>query len=43
MGSPERGCRGQAGGRQRVEALGVPLTSLLILQDLKDLKGQPDA
>ena len=30
-------------GRQRVEALGVPLTTLLTLQDLKDLKGNPDA
>jgi len=35
--------RQEDGGRARVEALGVPLTSLLTLQDLKDLKGQPDA
>ena len=35
--------RQEDNGRQRVEALGVPLTSLLTLQDLKDLKGQPDA
>src|SRR5438034_10055838 len=35
--------RQEDGGRQRVEALGVPLTSLLTLQDLKDLKGKPDA
>ncbi len=35
--------RQEDGGRQRVEALGVPLTSLLTLQDLKDLKGDPDA
>jgi orotate phosphoribosyltransferase len=34
--------RQEHNGRQRVEALGVPLTSLLILQDLKDLKGKPD-
>jgi len=34
--------RQEDGGRARVEALGVPLTSLLTLQDLKDLKGQPD-
>jgi orotate phosphoribosyltransferase len=33
--------RQEDGGRQRVEALGVPLTSLLTLQDLKELKGQP--
>ena len=36
------GDRQEDNGRQRVEALGVPLTSLLTLQDLKDLKGQPD-
>lgn len=30
-------------GRQRVEAMGVPLVSLLTLQELKDLKGKPDA
>src|SRR5438128_11776303 len=36
------GDRQGAGGRARVEALGVPLTSLLTLQDLKNLKGQPD-
>jgi len=35
--------RQEDNGRQRVEALGVPLTSLLTLQDLKDLKGHPDA
>ena len=35
--------RQEDGGRQRVEVLGVPLTSLLTLQDLKDLKGKPDA
>ena len=35
--------RQEDNGRQRVEALGVPLTSLLTLQDLKDLKGTPDA
>lgn len=35
--------RQEDNGRQRVEALGVPLTSLLTLQDLKDLKGKPDA
>jgi len=35
--------RQEDGGRQRVEALGVPLTSLLTLQDLKDLKGKPDS
>ncbi len=35
--------RQEDGGRQRVEALGVPLTSLLTLTDLKALKGQPDA
>ena len=35
--------RQEDGGRQRVEALGVPLTSLLTLEDLKDLKGKPDA
>src|SRR6266849_205017 len=35
--------RQEDGGRQRVEALGVPLTSLLTLQDLKNLKGKPDA
>jgi orotate phosphoribosyltransferase len=35
--------RQEDNGRQRVEALGVPLTSLLTLQDLKDLKGRPDA
>jgi orotate phosphoribosyltransferase len=29
-------------GRQRVEAAGVPLTSLLTLQDLKDMKGEPN-
>jgi len=34
--------RQEDGGRVHVEALGVPLTSLLTLQDLKDLKGQPD-
>ena len=34
--------RQEDNGRQRVEALGVPLTSLLTLQDLKDLKGHPD-
>ncbi|OGW88649.1 MAG: orotate phosphoribosyltransferase, partial [Nitrospirae bacterium RIFCSPLOWO2_12_FULL_63_8] len=33
--------RQEDNGRQRVEALGVPLTSLLTLQDLKDLKGKP--
>ena len=35
--------RQEDGGRQRVEALGVPLTGLLTLKDLKDLKGHPDA
>jgi len=35
--------RGEDNGRRRVEALGVPLTSLLTLQDLKNLKGKPDA
>ena len=35
--------RQEDNGRQRVEALGVPLTSLLTLQDLKELKGAPDA
>ena len=35
--------RQEDGGRQRVEALGVPLTSLLTLKDLKDLKGHPDS
>jgi orotate phosphoribosyltransferase len=35
--------RQEDNGRQRVEALGVPLTSLLTLQDLKELKGHPDA
>ncbi len=34
--------RQEDSGRQRVEALGVPLSSLLTLQDLKDLKGHPD-
>jgi len=34
--------RQEDGGRARVEALGVPLTSLLTLQELKNLKGQPD-
>ena len=34
--------RQEDGGRARVEALGVPLTSLLTLQDLNNLKGQPD-
>ena len=34
--------RQEDNARQRVEALGVPLTSLLTLQDLKDLKGHPD-
>lgn len=34
--------RQEDGGGQRVEALGVPLTSLLTLQDLKDCKGHPD-
>jgi orotate phosphoribosyltransferase len=34
--------RQEDNGRQRVEALGVPLTSLLTLQDLKELKGKPD-
>jgi len=34
--------RQEGGGRARVEALGVPLTSLLTLQELKNLKGQPD-
>ena len=34
--------RQEENGRQRVEALGVSLTSLLTLQDLKDLKGRPD-
>ena len=33
--------RQEEGGRQRVEALGIPLTSLLTLQDLKDLRGKP--
>jgi orotate phosphoribosyltransferase len=33
--------RGEDQGRERVEAAGVPLTSLLTLQDLKDLKGSP--
>ena len=28
-------------GRQRVEAMGIPLISLLTLQDLKDLQGKP--
>jgi len=35
--------RQEDNGRQRVEALGVALISLLTLQDLKDLKGRPDA
>ena len=35
--------RQEDNGRQRVEALGVSLTSLLTLQDLKELKGAPDA
>jgi orotate phosphoribosyltransferase len=35
--------RQEDGGRQRVEALGVPLASLLTLQELKDLQGKPDA
>ena len=35
--------RQEDNGRQRVEALGVPLISLLTLQDLKELKGHPDA
>jgi len=35
--------RQEDNGRQRVEALGVSLTSLLTLQDLKDLKGKPEA
>jgi orotate phosphoribosyltransferase len=35
--------RQEDSGRRRVEALGVPLTSLLTLQELKDLKGKPDA
>jgi len=35
--------RQEDGGRQRVEALGLSLTSLLTLQDLKDLKGRPDS
>ncbi|HEY3197691.1 MAG TPA: orotate phosphoribosyltransferase [Nitrospirales bacterium] len=34
--------RGEDHGRDRVEALGVPLTSLLTLQDLKDLQGKPN-
>jgi orotate phosphoribosyltransferase len=33
--------RQEDNGRQRVEALGVQLTSLLTLQELKDLKGRP--
>jgi orotate phosphoribosyltransferase len=35
--------RQEDNGRQRVEALGVQFTSLLTLQDLKNLKGHPDA
>ncbi len=35
--------RQEDGGRQRVETLGVPVTSLLTIQDLKGLKGKPDA
>jgi len=35
--------RQEDNGRQRIEALGIPLTSLLTLQDLKALKGKPDA
>lgn len=34
--------RQEDSGRERVEALGVSVTSLLTLQDLKDLKGKPD-
>jgi len=34
--------RQEDNGRQGVEALGIPLTSLLTLQDLKDLKGKPN-
>src|SRR5438876_2364369 len=34
--------RQEDSGRARYEDLGVPLTSLLTLQDLKNLKGQPD-
>jgi orotate phosphoribosyltransferase len=30
-------------GRQRVEAMGVLLISLLTLQDLKELQGRPHA
>ena len=33
--------RGEDHGREHVEAAGVPLTSLLMLQDLKDLQGKP--
>jgi orotate phosphoribosyltransferase len=34
--------RQEDSGRERVEALGVPVTSLLTLQDLKELKGKPE-
>jgi len=34
--------RQEDNGRQGVEALGIVLTSLLTLQDLKDLKGKPN-
>src|SRR5205085_11311086 len=35
--------RQEDGGRQRIEATGVPLMSLLTLQDLKDLLRGPTA
>jgi orotate phosphoribosyltransferase len=34
--------RGEDHGRERVEAAGVLVTSLLTLQDLKDIKGKPN-
>jgi orotate phosphoribosyltransferase len=34
--------RQEDSGRERVEALGVPLSSLLTLQDLRDVKGKPN-
>ena len=34
--------RGEDHGRERVESAGVPLTSLLTLEDLKALKGKPN-
>jgi len=35
--------RQEDGGRERIEATGIPLVSLLTLQDLKDLRGAPTA